>query len=85
VLYQITPEPKRPQSTVMRWPGKASEADCCSQGLSALVEHGYSMTWSARNRSVCGIVRPRAFAVFRLMTSSNLVGCSTGRSPGWLP
>jgi hypothetical protein len=28
------------------------------------------------------MVRPRAFAVFRLMTNSNLVGCSTGRSAG---
>src|SRR5262245_1528334 len=26
------------------------------------------------------MVRPSAFAVFRLMTRSNLVGCSTGRS-----
>ena len=28
----------------------------------------------------CGIVSPSAFAVFVLITSSNLVGCSTGRS-----
>jgi hypothetical protein len=28
------------------------------------------------------MVRPRAFAVLRLMISSNLVGCSTGRSAG---
>src|SRR5207253_1833377 len=32
-----------------------------------------------------GIVRPSAFAVLRLMTSSNLVGCSTGRSAGLAP
>ena len=30
------------------------------------------MTWSARRRSDCGIVSPSAFAVLRLMTSSNL-------------
>jgi hypothetical protein len=30
----------------------------------------YSMTWSARSSSVCGIVRPSVFAVLRLMTSS---------------
>src|SRR5262249_56026610 len=46
---------------------------------------GYSMTWSARSRSDGGIVRPRAFAVLRLMTSSNLVGCSIGRSDGLAP
>jgi ABC transporter substrate binding protein len=46
---------------------------------------GYSITWSARCSSDCGIVRPRAFAVLRLNTSSNLVGCSTGRSAGFAP
>src|SRR5262245_2590722 len=30
--------------------------------------------------SDCGMVRPRALAVFRLMTNANLVGCSTGKS-----
>jgi hypothetical protein len=29
-----------------------------------------------------GTVRPSDFAVLRLMTSSNLVGCTTGRSAG---
>ena len=43
------------------------------------------MISSARCRSGGGIVRPRALAVFRLMTSSNLVGCSTGRSAGLAP
>src|SRR4029453_17455631 len=33
----------------------------------------------------CGIVRPRALAVLRLITNSNLVGCSTGRSAGFAP
>jgi hypothetical protein len=28
---------------------------------------------------------PKSLAVLRLMTSSNLVGCSTGRSPGLAP
>jgi hypothetical protein len=37
------------------------------------VEH-YSITSSARAKSVEGTVRPSAFAVFRLITSSNLVG-----------
>ena len=32
-----------------------------------------------------GIVSPSAFAVLRLITSSNLVGCSTGRSAGLAP
>src|SRR5213593_3099392 len=43
------------------------------------------MISSARTRSDCGIVNPSVFAVFRLMTSSNLVACSTGSSPGFVP
>jgi hypothetical protein len=35
--------------------------------------------------SVCGKVRPSAFAVLRFRTSLNLVGCSTGRSAGFAP
>src|SRR5215467_3450479 len=42
----------------------------------------YSMTRSARPSSDGGMVRPSAFAVRRLTTSSNVEGCSTGRSPG---
>src|SRR4029453_2678584 len=40
---------------------------------------------SARPSSDGGIVRPRALAVGRLMTNSNFVACSTGRSPGLAP
>jgi len=32
------------------------------------------MTWSARNSSDCGIVKPSALAVLRLITKSNFVG-----------
>ncbi len=43
------------------------------------------MTWSARIRSVCGIVSPSALAVLRLIISSNFVGRSMGMSPGLVP
>jgi hypothetical protein len=43
------------------------------------------MTSSARSSSDGGIVSPSALAVLRLMTSSNLVGCSTGSSVGLPP
>ena len=46
---------------------------------------GYSITSSARARIEGGTVRPSAFAVFKLNTSSNLVGCSIGRSAGFAP
>ena len=45
----------------------------------------HSITSSARASSVGGTMMPSAFAVFRLITSSNLVGCSTGRSAGFAP
>jgi len=40
----------------------------------------YPITSSARVSTAGGIVRPSAFAVVRLMNSSKLVGCMTGRS-----
>ena len=43
------------------------------------------ITSSAVANSVSGMVRPRALAVLRLMTNSNLVGCWTGRSAGFSP
>src|SRR5262249_15889700 len=43
----------------------------------------HSITSSARAMSVAGTSRPSAFAVVRLITRSNLVGCSTGMSAGF--
>ena len=43
------------------------------------------MISSARASTAGGIVSPRVFAVLRLITSSNLVGCSTGKSAGLAP
>ena len=45
----------------------------------------HRMTSSARTSNDCGSVRPSALAVLRLIASSNVVGCSTGRSPGFEP
>ena len=45
----------------------------------------YSITSSARARSAGGTARSSAFAVLRLMASSNLVGVCTGRSAGFSP
>jgi hypothetical protein len=42
----------------------------------------YSITSSARASSVCGKSRPSALEVLRLIASSNLIGCCTGRSAG---
>jgi hypothetical protein len=45
----------------------------------------HSMTLSARANKPSGTVTPIALAVFRLITSSNLVGCSTGMSASLVP
>src|SRR5215813_5028901 len=45
----------------------------------------HSITLSAATSSLSGTVRPSALAVFRLMTSSNLVGNSSGKSLGLAP
>src|SRR5262245_1847669 len=45
----------------------------------------HSITSSARSRNDSGMVRPSVFAVVRLMTRSNLVGCWTGMSAGLAP
>jgi hypothetical protein len=62
--------------------GEHGEEDVAA--VTEVVGH-HSMISSARSSTDWGIVRPSAFAVFRLITSSNLVGCSTGRSPGLAP
>src|SRR5262249_20886056 len=45
----------------------------------------HPITSSAWNRSADRIVKPRAWAVLRLMTSSNCAGYSTGRAAGLAP
>jgi|SRR6516164_3743979 len=45
----------------------------------------YSITWSASNCMGIGISMPSVLAVLRLITSLNLVGCSTGRWAGLAP
>src|SRR5262245_56794410 len=45
----------------------------------------HSITSSARARSASGTFNPSFFAVFMLMTSSNLVGNWAGKSAGFVP
>jgi len=45
----------------------------------------YSITLSALANTLGGIVNPICFAALRLITNSNLLGRSTGRSPGFAP
>jgi hypothetical protein len=45
----------------------------------------HSITSSARAITVAGISRPIAFAVFKLITNSNVTGWAIGRSSGLVP
>jgi len=68
---------------------KTAEASRCplsaNSGHFALQQICYSITSSARCWRNQGTSRPSALAVLRLITSSNFVGCSTGRSAGLAP
>src|SRR5262249_14913125 len=84
-----------PNGTTRRWTGSAVFARFFSLMRRTIVSmsssfatglgRSYSITSSARASSAGGMVRPIALAVLRLITSSNLVGCSTERSPGFSP
>src|SRR5258708_38109465 len=67
----------------------ATEPACPFRATNGLmhcnIQDRYSITSSAVASSEGRIVRPSAFALLRLTISSNLVGCSTGRSPGFAP
>jgi hypothetical protein len=80
----LQPCPLCPESDVR--PPKCDRSQWAKSGCEQVQQPArYSITLSAVASSVCGTVRPSALAVFRLMESSNLVGCSTGISPGLAP
>src|SRR5207248_6272804 len=70
---------------LLRLDGERRDEEPARHGAEECSPVHYWMTSSARDRSEAGIVTPRALAVLRLITSSNFVGCSTGRSPGLAP
>jgi hypothetical protein len=56
---------------------------CAHSGLAPCRKpQSYSITLSARASNSGEMLRPSALAALRLMTRSNLVGCSIGSSPG---
>jgi hypothetical protein len=57
------------------WPSSGGSRKCAQE-----VTPPHSITSSARERSEGGTLMPSALAVAALTTSSNVVGCSTGRS-----
>src|SRR5262249_52661314 len=74
--------PRRPRRLCLGGERRGEHGDSSSEKR-APARHW--ITSSARASTAGGMVRPRAFAVLRLITSSNFVGCSTGRSAGLAP
>ena len=72
-------------SAVPREPTFGSSASFVVKGQQATSPSIYSITLSARASNVGGTIRPSASALLRLITSSNLVGCSTGISATLTP
>src|SRR5262249_17428961 len=70
-----------------RWLLRARRERPCGRAAEQRDERAtfHSITSSASASSLSGIWRPSALAVLRLMTSSNFVGCMTGRSAGFSP
>jgi hypothetical protein len=56
-----------------------------NSGLNRKMASAYSITRSARERNTGENVNPIVFAVRKLTASSNVVGCSTGMSAGFVP
>lgn len=63
------------------------KSDIVTRPKSAKLGHWapYQITLSARVSKSIGTVKPIALAVSRLIASSNVVGCSTGKSAGLAP
>jgi hypothetical protein len=80
---RIQPCAKCPQGAVVGGHRAPGEANSRAPELAAWVEHGLLDDLVRSPQHDGGIVRPSALAVLRLMTSSNLVGCSMGKISGF--
>src|SRR5262245_23664930 len=78
------PDPPHPLALLRPRRERPRSRRAAEQRDEAAAPH-YSSTSSARASSVGCTSRPSALAVLRLITSSNLVGCSTGSSDGFAP
>ena len=72
-----------PALSAARAPPAATDGRAAEQGDEIAPPH--SIASSANANSFGGKSRPSVLAVLRLMTSSNFVGCTTGKSAGFAP
>ena len=77
------------RARILMWSGQLVEAEREYLEIlavaSCLLPSLHRMILFARANTSGGIVKPSVFAVFRLITNSNFVGCSTGKSAGLAP
>src|SRR5262245_18805859 len=66
-------------------PLRAASLHRTAEQRDELATSHHSITSSAATMSLSGTVKLRALAVLRLITNSNLVGCTTGKSVGVSP
>src|SRR5262249_53155180 len=69
---------------LLRAPHERPRYRCAAEQRDELAA-SHSITSSAVICMIIGTVRPSALAVLRLIVSANLVGCTTGKSPGLVP
>src|SRR5262245_40149890 len=85
VLSEASQHADAPNPVVLLRPRRERPGRCRAAQQRYELAALHSITLSVRASSVGGTSRPSALAVIRLMTRSNLVGCSTGISPGFAP
>src|SRR5271169_1578331 len=78
---QSSPDPSHPACNTRPVHADVPDPDSC--GAAKCDRH--SITSSARVSNCAGTSTPSAFAVWRFITSSRVVGNCTGRSPGLEP
>jgi hypothetical protein len=76
---------QKQDAVVGRVPASAEGVARARMALSRPSTNLYSITSSVSASSLGGMSRPSTLAVLRLITSSNLVGCVTGKSAGLTP
>src|SRR5262245_46709701 len=86
VILGLGPEhANAPHSLALLRPRRQRPSRRTAKQRDELAAPDHSITSSALASNVSGMVRPSPLAVLRLITSSNLVGCMTGRSAGFSP
>src|SRR5262249_27164208 len=82
----VQPGAQGPESAIVRGHGATGEADRCPEGVGRVGRARVTRSpGPLAPAPTAGSSEPTPWPVLRLITSSSLVGCSTGRSAGLAP